>query len=102
MVPSDAHRKYTKTTAPIYGALSHEFRKATREAQKPLRVEFRFVRGSKHKFDYTNALDTIQDLMVEHKWITDDNADEIIPIIDPYIYDKNEPGVFISIPTPAT
>ena len=63
----------------------------------PFYIEFTFVRGTKHKFDYINPCQTIQDLMVKYKWIPDDNADEIIPVFKPYQYDKEKPGVFINV-----
>lgn len=35
--------------------------------------------------------------MVEHGWIPDDNCDEAKPYFLDYEYDKNNPGVLISI-----
>ena len=35
--------------------------------------------------------------MVKHGWIDDDNADEIIPILDVYDYNKQDPGVIIKV-----
>jgi hypothetical protein len=35
--------------------------------------------------------------MVEHGWILDDNADVILPIFLPYEYNKDTPGVYITI-----
>lgn len=63
----------------------------------PIKVSFKFIRGSKHKFDYINPLQTILDLMVKYEWIPDDNADIIIPYFEPYSYDKVNPGVEIRI-----
>ncbi len=37
------------------------------------------------------------DLMVLHGWLEDDNADEIIPVFEPYSYSKEKPGVLIGI-----
>ena len=64
---------------------------------KPLKVSFKFIRGSRHKFDYVNPLQTILDLMVRYGWIPDDNADVILPIFEPYEYSKDNPGVIIKI-----
>lgn len=63
----------------------------------PIRVSFEFIRGSKHKFDYVNPLQTILDLMVENGWLEDDNADVILPVFIQYSYDKTNPGVKINI-----
>jgi hypothetical protein len=35
--------------------------------------------------------------MVKYGWITDDNADEMIPIFLEFVYDKNNPGVYINV-----
>ena len=66
----------------------------------PFHISFRFVRDSKRKFDYTNALDTVQDCMVTHKWLTDDNCDILIPVIVPYSVNKLKPGVWIDVEDP--
>lgn len=67
---------------------------------KPRVIGFHFVRKSKHKFDFINPMQTVQDEMKKFGWIEDDNMDELIPIPVPvkgnwYTYDKNNPGVFI-------
>lgn len=63
---------------------------------------FHFVRGTKHKFDFHNAVQIVADLLVAHDFIEDDNMDCFIPI--PYkindnwfSYDKENPGVYIKI-----
>ncbi len=67
--------------------------------KKPYRVEMYFVRNSRRKFDFHNAIQVVADLMVEHLWIEDDNINEIL--ISPpstglgYHVDKNNPGVII-------
>ena len=64
---------------------------------KPYRISFKFVRKSKHKFDYINPAQTIQDQMVKYGWIDDDNADEMLPIFVKFEYSKEEPGVYIYV-----
>jgi len=68
----------------------------------PVIIEFHFVRGSKHKFDFNNATQIIADLLTAHDIIEDDNMDCLIPFplsIDDkyYSYNKENPGVFINI-----
>jgi hypothetical protein len=62
---------------------------------KPLAVHFQFVRATKHQFDYINPAQTVQDLMVKFGWIDDDNADEVVPVFEPYTFDKTNCGVWI-------
>lgn len=63
-------------------------------------VKFHFVRGSKHKFDFGNAMELIADLMTAHNLLIDDNMDYFIPMPlkignNWYSYNKNNPGVII-------
>ena len=69
------------------------------EEGKPYKIAFKFIRKSKHKFDYINPAQTVQDQMTKYGWITDDNADEILPVFLQYEYDKDYPGVWISVIT---
>lgn len=63
-------------------------------------IGFHFVRKSKHKFDFHNAVQIIADLLVAHDLIEDDNMDWFIPVPVKlkgkwYSYNKDNPGVFI-------
>jgi len=68
-----------------------------KDLQKPYKIQFTFVRGSKHKFDYVNPLQTVLDEMVTFGWLEDDNADEVKPYFGQYSYDKEKPGVWITV-----
>lgn len=68
--------------------------------KSPRVIGFHFIRKSKHKFDFINPMQTIQDMMKDYGWIEDDNMDELIPIPVKingqwYTYDKDNPGVMI-------
>ena len=64
---------------------------------KPYKISFKFIRGSKHKFDYINAVQLPLDLFVKYGILEDDNADEVIPVFEPYEYNKENSGVIIKI-----
>lgn len=98
-LPSANHKKYKDVTKMQYNIFGIEFRKAIEHygLKPPFRVEFTFVRGSKHRFDYCNAAQTCEDLFTENNWIEDDSADFLIPSFKPYQYDKNNPGVHIKL-----
>jgi len=68
-----------------------------KELEKPYRVTFQFIRDSKRRFDYHNAIQIIMDMMVQYGWIDDDNADEILPVFLPYNYMKGNGGVYIGL-----
>ena len=63
----------------------------------PYKISFKFVRNSHRRFDYVNPLQTVLDLMVEHGWLLDDCADIVIPVFEQYEYNKETPGVYITI-----
>lgn len=95
LTSSKRHKKYKADTLCYWADFAWSFRNDAHGLPKPIRVHFKFMRGSRHKFDWTNASDTIQDLMVEFGWVPDDNADEMLPIAEPYEYDKEKPGVYV-------
>lgn len=100
LVWSKTARKYVKDTEFYWKKYSNEFEKQyyfITEEETPLKVSFKFIRGSKHKFDYPNPLQTVLDLMVTYRWIPDDNADIILPVFEQYEYSKKFPGVVITI-----
>ncbi len=88
---------YVKNTEAEWKKYSEVFKKNQGEKSYPLIVSFRFIRGSRHKFDYVNPLQTVLDLMVKYGWIEDDNADIILPVFEPYEYSKENSGVVIKI-----
>jgi hypothetical protein len=100
LVWSKAARKYVKDTQDHWEHLQLRFENEVFIAYKgvyPIKVSFKFVRGTKHQFDYVNPLQTVLDLMVRYLWIPNDNADIILPVFEPYEYSKENPGVIIKI-----
>ena len=96
-VSSKATTKYRKETAKYYDKFRKGFRKQLAKLELPVKISFKFIRGSKHKFDYINPAQTVQDDMVKHKWIDDDNCENILPVFEPYEYNKENPGVEIKL-----
>ena len=96
-IASKTVMKYRKETAKVYKKQAASFAKEFNKYELPVSVTFKFFRGTRHKFDYVNPLQTVQDDMVKHEWIEDDNCEFIIPSFKPYEYNKKEPGVTIEI-----
>jgi len=96
-IASKSTQLYRKDTEKYWTDYKESFLEAISGIKPPYVIMFEFIRGTKHKFDYVNPLQTIQDEMVKHGWIEDDNADILIPILIKYKYDKNNPGVRIYI-----
>lgn len=97
LINSKAVRKYIFNTKSYYENFKKEFKELTKDMEKPYPIYFEFIRGSRHRFDYINPAQTVQDLMVKHDWIEDDNMDNLLPYFLPYSYDKENPGVNIII-----
>ena len=97
LINSKTTMKYISKTKGDYLINKPKFIKLLKGKSKPYKISFKFIRGTKHKFDYINPCQTVQDLMVKNKWIDDDNCNEIIPIFEKYEYNKEKPGVIISV-----
>ena len=97
LINSKATRAYIKATQEFYLKYRVDFQKMLKGKEKPYKLSLRFIRGTKHKFDYINPAQTIHDLMVKNKWLEDDNCKEIIPIFEEYKYNKENPGVYITV-----
>ena len=97
LINSKSTRAYIKATIEFYLKSRVGFQKMLKGKEKPYKVSLQFIRGTKHKFDYINPAQTVQDLMVKYNWIKDDNCEEIIPVFEEYKYDKKNPGVIIKI-----
>jgi hypothetical protein len=96
-ISSKTTMKYRKDTAKYYKQYAASFVKELSKHDLPVIVSFTFTRGTRHKFDYINPAQTVQDDMVKHGWIEDDNMTFIIPRFETYKYDKENPGVEIKI-----
>jgi len=96
-IVSKQTQRYYKESKEAWKDNEKVFKKMIKGKSKPYRISFKFVRKSKHKFDYINPAQTIQDQMVKYGWIDDDNADEILPIFVTFEYNKENPGVYINV-----
>lgn len=97
LVNSKAVNVWLKETKEEWEFQKEAFKDAISELPFPLYIEFTFYRKSKHKFDYINMAQIIQDTMVEKGWLPEDNADILKPYFGDYFYNKEKPGVLITI-----
>jgi hypothetical protein len=97
LVWSKSAQKYKKETKKQWEEFRDGFVIDFTSRKLPVAVSFKFIRGTKHKFDYVNPLQTVLDLMVEYEWIEDDNSDVILPSFEQYEYNKEKPGVWIKV-----
>lgn len=101
-IPSKATERWRKETKQWWQKNKERFIEQTKDKNKPLRIGLHFVRNSRHRYDWVNPTQTIQDEMVKHEWIKDDNVHEMVPV--PFkinkrytTHDKLKPGVYIKI-----
>lgn len=101
-VESKACKKWRKETAKYWKEYKVKFLQDIAGKKFPLKIGLHFVRGTKHAYDWVNPVQTIQDEMVKHGWLEDDNVNIMFPvpmkIKNKYsTYSKEEPGVWIKI-----
>ena len=97
LINSKATRRYIAETKGEYMKNKMKFRKMLKGKKKPYKVYFQFIRGTRHRFDYINPCQTVQDLMVQYDYIQDDNCDCILPVFGEYLYNKEKSGVLIEV-----
>lgn len=102
LIKSKATRLYEAATELEWLENKEIFQRMLEGNQPPYKIGFYFVRGSKHKYDWVNPVQTIQDLMVRYEWLEDDNTSIMLPV--PFKikgnfdhYDKQNPGVYIKV-----
>jgi len=96
-IASKTVMNYRKKAKDYYAKYADDFKAELAKHSLPATISFTFVRGSRHKFDYINPAQTVQDDMVKAGWIEDDNAEFILPVFVQYTYNKEKPGVYIEI-----
>ena len=77
--PSKATAKYYRESEQFWEEHRDEFIKSLKEYKTPYFIGFHFIRKTIHKYDWINPLQTVQDRMVKHGWIEDDNVNIMFP-----------------------
>lgn len=93
---------YKKETKDQFLENKELFLSMLKDHREPYAIGFHFVRNNRHKFDFVNMVQTVQDLMVEYGYLEDDNTSIMLPFpfkIDDKYYSINteNPGVYITI-----
>ena len=99
-------RKYGSKGVEDYKTRPNLFRETVgdyfSDVEYPAIVQFHFVRDTRKKFDFHNAVQIVADLLVAHGCIADDDMDHFLPVPmwkngQWYSLDKNNPGVWIDL-----
>ena len=108
LLPSARHERWYRENAAALGArivrgrVRPEDRLASYSGVSlPLpgrtRISIRFYRDSRRRWDYSNALDAVQDLLVDFGILSDDNA-EVLCLGDiTHEYDKLNPRAEVTL-----
>lgn len=97
LVSKPAVARYEKEAKAIFKNNAQLFRQVTADIELPLRLHFQFHRKTKRRFDYINIAQLLCDMMVRYDWIDDDDASHLLPVFEPFTYNKDSPGVTISL-----
>ena len=100
---SSAYNKYIRKTEKYWNnseIIGNFKRKLNQKQVIPYLIYFHFVRNSKRKFDWHNAIQGPLDLMVKYDWIEDDNCSIMVPAPIKlsgayYSINRDNPGVYI-------
>jgi hypothetical protein len=63
----------------------------------PIRLQFKYFRPDRRRFDYLNAAAILCDCLVKQKYLPDDDAGTMIPVFVPFEVDARNPRVEITI-----
>lgn len=98
LVQSAAVKKYLKLYEKQFILHRNQFLKMIKGKSKPLNIKFRYVRATRQRFDFINMAQIVQDLMVKHHWIEDDDYTNLVPHFEPGVaVDKTNAGVEITV-----
>lgn len=97
LTKSKAAHFYVSSTKEYWVKYKDDFISAISNKEFPLKISFTLIRKDKRRFDYINLVQLPLDLMVSNGWIPDDDSNHVIPIFEPYLIDKNNPGLIITI-----
>ena len=102
-----------KARPNVFEQQRQDFNKMKHGKDDPIVIGYHFVRQTKRLFDFSNAIEIVQDLMTAHDFIEDDNVKYVFPVpmsvdgklineSDPrafplYSVDKENPGVWIKL-----
>lgn len=94
---SSKYEQYKRSVESYLIKMSKSFKKALKEKEKPYEIGFFFIKPTKHAADYTNKIDTVQDVLVSFGLLPSDEMDVIKPIPLGYEVNREKAGVIIRL-----
>jgi len=68
-----------------------------KNSSKPYIVGFYFIRATRHRFDFGNAMEVLLDAFTEYGYWEDDNMDVVMNFPLGYHVDPNRPGAYVVV-----
>jgi hypothetical protein len=94
---SDRVQEYIEENSKQYIDNRPLFLKLIEGQTKPIYVGIYFIRESKHRWDFHNAIQLTADLMTKHSMIPDDDVNNFIPVYLGSHHDKEHSGAIIIV-----
>jgi hypothetical protein len=91
-----------KTIPDTFRPLAMELKELLKDEPTPYKLGFYFVRRTKSRFDFGNAVEIVSDLLSAYNAWEDDNCDIFLPfpmLRNGVVYEvnKDNPGVYITL-----
>jgi hypothetical protein len=93
--PSKSVSKYTDAFGYTYPMNKVDIQNLFPRGKYPWIMGVYFIRDSKRKFDFNNATQIIQDMMVDNGYLPDDDMDNLWPVPLGYHVDKENAGAIV-------
>lgn len=88
IINSERVTRYYNSAIPQLEAIRDSFKGEIKNY--PIKLHIFYYRGSRHRFDYINPTQTLQDALVKAGLIEDDNSSILIPIFEGHCYTGKE------------
>lgn len=88
--------EFEKWIVPLLEKDREEFRRLL-PLDGPANIRFKFIRKQRNRFDHVNPAQMIQDVMVKAGLLEDDDYRHLNPSFEYPDFDKDNPGVEITI-----
>lgn len=92
---SEAAERYKEEKKIIYDSIGYDFIQAVKGKPLPVILGMFFIRTKNQDFDFNNASQIVQDMLVDAKILPDDNCNYLLPMPLGVIYGKGVPGVIL-------
>lgn len=95
LLDSEATERYKQERKIFYEKMGYDFVQCIKGRPLPVLLGMMFLRSTVQDFDFNNATQVVQDMLVAESILPDDNCNYVLPWPLGVIYKKGIPGVII-------